>query len=218
MLNYPCFPIEGNHDDEIKRKGIKLDELSRTGIIEFNGTRIICFNAVEVYPPDEPLHEDRGDIPDDVIAWLEEAMRDSYEKGYITMLANHYELANDPNDYKWNESIRRNREELIALCEQYGVRLYLNGHEHISNLIHKVVKKANDSDADILDVEFGRTAITYSVLDIKNDGFYFSQYKAETNALVATLFVPLQGELSNIVYTEYETIVSDVQEVRRNWN
>ena len=208
-LETPCFQIEGNHDEEMLYKdGTEfVNEITKTGIIQFNNIRIICFNAKIHYRP-TPDIEDIGDVSDEVYEWLENAVKDSYNNGYITILANHYELAFDANDSAWDEPIGTHRDDIIQLCGDYDVKLYLNGHEHIPNLIYKTITTNNKI---LTNIEFGRTALSYSVMEIKNgengEGFYISEYETLTDDLANTLFVPMElTNASQIIKTTYKEL------------
>ena len=209
LLETPCFQIEGNHDEEMLYKDGEefTKEITKTGVIQFNNVRIICFNAKIRYSP-QPGIEDVGDVSDEVYAWLEDAVKDSYNNGFITILACHYELAFDANDSYWDEPIGTHREDIIQLCADYDVKLYLNGHEHIPNLIYKTITTDNKI---LTNIEFGRTALSYSVLEIKDgangEGFYFSEYETLTDDLANTLFVPMElTNVSQIIKTTYKEL------------
>jgi hypothetical protein len=77
----------------------------------------------------------------------------------------------------------------------------------------------------MFDVEFGRTAITYTVMEIKNAeqgesgaGFYFKQYKTETDELYATLFIPMHNQAAGVEYEIIGEPINDTTEARRNWD
>ncbi len=66
-----------------------------------------------------------GDVTDEELVWLEAQLRES--SGRRIIIACHFPLSNvfDPD-----RCIQKNRDEIIALCNQYNVRLFLSGHLH----------------------------------------------------------------------------------------
>lgn len=199
LLNSPCFPIQGNHDELIIHRGLLgLDELTKFGIIEFNGVRIICFKATQVWPTSSTKY-DAGDIPDNIFALIKKAIIDSYNEGFITILACHYEFAYYPDIPEWACSIRKHRDDLIDLCQQYNVRLFLHGHEHTSGLLHKIVKN-DEVTLDMTDVLFGWTHVSYSIMEVTDNGFNIVEYDTMTDNVLHTLFIPMVDQENGTIY------------------
>lgn len=198
LFNNPCFPLKGNHDDLSTTRD--YTEFTKNGIIELGNIRVIVFWAVYAGATTE-IGEHNGDVSDEVYTWLVNAVRDSYEKGFTIILANHYALYYDPNDsWTWHQSLRNHRDDIIALCQQYNVKLYINGHIHRSGLLHAIVK--NDTlTLDMTDVLFGWAFNTYSVMEITENGFNIIEYNTMTDEVLHTLFIPMTNQESGTIYT-----------------
>lgn len=200
-LSTPCFLIEGNHDEEADN--IEHEEFTRNGIIEFNNIRFICFAAHFVYSPvpvfpDYPYLDNAGDVSDETFAWLSEAVEDSYNKGYITILVNHYPLCHIAQGVT-DGHIRQHADDIIRLCQQYNVKLYLHGHTHRTSLHHCILR--NDQvTADATQVMFGLCAWTYNTLEITSDGFTIIEYDTITNEVTHTLYIPMTNQATGTIY------------------
>lgn len=211
-FNYPFFPMSGNHDDAVP-------EFIHNGVIEIANVRIICFCATLGYisyeDPDLSL-DPVGNVTDDTFNWLEQEVIKSYNGGYITILACHYCLYKTPGHYEqyWNGYIHDHRDDIIQLCSDYNVRLFINGHNHHGGLKHVIVVDANNNPLDMTNVEFGMGGRVYSEFIIKNDGFYFIEHEVCTldnidneryyaisdDHVTHTLFVPMTNQASGTIY------------------
>ena len=206
-FDVPLFSIDGNHDTA-------CPDWIKNAIIEFGNVRIICFFAKQYVDTTTYVNTKcGGDVSDTDYNWLRDALIDSHDKGYITMLACHYPLANTPKwddpDYsqaplptgytEFEENIRNHRNDIVNLCEQYGAVLMLNGHLHWN--AYMLVNKDNDESIDMLDVEFGNTSNSYHIVTIYDDRIEIKGYNPVTDEELRSLTFPLTNMAGNIVTT-----------------
>lgn len=214
-FKFPLFPISGNHDDAVS-------EFIHNGVIEIDNVRIIIFCAtlgyVDYLLTDGTITRDPvGNVSDDTYSWLEQEVRKSYSDGYFTILACHYGLYKIPVDYwkYWNGYINDHRDDIIELCSNYNVRLFINGHNHHAGLKHAIVVDSDDNPLDMTNVEFGMGGSVYTEFYIKNDGFYFTEHEVSTldhidsnvryyvlsdDHITHTLFVPMTNQATGTIY------------------
>ncbi len=206
-FDVPLFSIDGNHDTA-------CPDWIKNAIIEFGNVRIICFFAQQYVDTTTYVNTKcGGDVSDADYNWLRDALIDSHDKGYITMLACHYPLANTPKwdnpDYsqaplptgytEFEENIRNHRNDIVNLCEQYGAVLMLNGHLHWN--AYMLVNKDNDESIDMLDVEFGNTSNGYHIVTVYDDRIEIKGYNPVTDEELRSLTFPLTNIAGNIVTT-----------------
>lgn len=214
-FDYPFFPISGNHDDAVP-------EFIHNGVIEIANVRIIIFCAtlgfVDYQHTDGTITRDPvGNVSDDTYTWLEQEVIKSNSDGYITLLVCHYCLYKTPGHYwqYWNGYIYDHRDDIIELCSNYNVRLFMNGHNHHAGLRHAIVVDSNDNPLDLTNVEFGMGGSVYTEFFIKNDGFYFIEHEVSTlnhidedvryyelsdDHITHTLFVPMTNQATGTIY------------------
>lgn len=215
QFNYPLFPIFGNHDNAIP-------DFTHTGVIEIANVRIIVFHMDIVYTA--PLST--YNISDDEYAWLEKAVKDSYNNGFITILASHYAIISDssesiiPEEHIGVMLVQNHGQDLLDLCQTYNVRLHIHGHVHPTGLPYRLMTN-NGVPFDMTEVEIGLCARAYVILEIRDDGFHFTEYpvtkEKETteeggvttrhyevldDAPGRTLFVPLYNQGSGTIRSD----------------
>jgi len=170
-FNYPLFNVFGNHDDA-------LPDFTHKGVIEINNIRFIVFHMDIVYATPFCTFN----ISDDEFGWLENAVKDSYNKGFTTVLVSHYPIIGDswegsvaPENYIGHLLVNNHGQDLIDLCKTYNVRLHIHGHVHPTGLPY-IIMEDNGVPFDMTEVEIGLGARAYVILEIKNDGFHFTEY------------------------------------------
>jgi predicted MPP superfamily phosphohydrolase len=194
-LAIPGFPIEGNHDECWVK--VKHDEFIRTGVIEIGNVRIICFNAKYI-DYSEGYGIENGDLTDEVFEWLTEAVRDSYENGFITILADHYPVYGTNNPPSGG-IIVKHREDLISLCKQYDVKLYLCGHWHLPGLAHHIFDEGGET-FDTTEVILGWAHVTYTIMEVDDNGFTLTEYDTMTDEVLHSLYIPMVNQAEGTIY------------------
>lgn len=192
QFNYPLFSIFGNHDDAIP-------DFIHKGVIEIMNIRIIVFHMDIVYKSPISTYN----ISDYEFAWLENAVKDSYNKGFVTVLASHYPIICDsgegslPREYLGRLLVGTHGQDLIDLCQTYDVRLHIHGHVHPTGLPYKIMTN-KEVPFDMTTVEIGLGARAYVILEIRDDGFHFTEYPL-TRQTKST-------EEGGVTYTNYEVL------------
>ena len=153
-------------------------------------------------------------------------MKDSYNNGYITILASHYPIISDssesiiPEEHIGVLLVQNHGQDLLDLCQTYNVRLHIHGHVHPTGLPHRLMTN-NGVPFDMTEVEIGLSARAYVILEIRDDGFHFTEYpvtiKKETtkegditihhyevldDVSGRTLFVPLYNQASGTIRSD----------------
>jgi predicted phosphodiesterase len=132
-LNSRVIAIQGNHDTGVP-------EFYRECSFECGSTRFICFFASYVGLPAAPgTFRSTGAISDASLTFVENEMKAAAADPKIQhiVLVSHWSIVLDDKNFsapifnackenKFND----NRRKLLALAEQYGCDLYINGHEH----------------------------------------------------------------------------------------
>ena len=192
QFNYPLLSIFGNHDDAIP-------DFIHKGVIEIANIRFIVFHMNIIYT--SPLST--YNISDEEFAWLENAVKDSHNKGFATILVSHYPIIYDsgessvPAEYMGNLAVLNHGQDLLNLCQTYDVRLHIHGHSHPTGLPHRIMTN-NGVPFDMTTVEIGLCARAYVILEIRNDGFHFTEYPL-TRQTEST-------EEGGVTYTNYEVL------------
>ena len=191
QFNYPLLTIFGNHDDAIP-------DFIHKGVIEIENIRFIVFHMDIVYTSPSTYN-----ISDAEFAWLENAVKDSYNKGYTTILVSHYPIIYDSGEssaspeYMGNLAVLNHGQDLLNLCQTYDVRLHIHGHSHPTGLPHRIMTN-NGVPFDMTTVEIGLCARAYVILEIRNDGFHFTEYPL-TRQTEST-------EEGGVTYNNYEVL------------
>ncbi len=179
-LKAPCFKMRGNHD-------VDVTSFTDFGVITFNGLRFICIfpKYVQMEDTSTGSYNSRGRLTEEDITWISETLSECNE--YTNIMLSHYCIvADDLANFKWpicdtvtNYSgvvMDGHRDELMELLGQYGVDLFINGHEHKDGLINKKV-----DDTDMTDVQISSTLKRYAVLTIYEDRYEFTEYDSTTD-------------------------------------
>ena len=124
IIDKPLYPFMGNHDRDAESLG-----LLKHGVITQNGVTIIYFHADYVALSGAPEYDNTGSVTASELAWIEEQLIAAGSN--IKILACHWSIVLDDEDnFKWPITNDYGRTEILALAAEYGVKLYLNGHEH----------------------------------------------------------------------------------------
>ena len=155
-FSIPVYTTPGNHD----YRNINLFELSLHNYhslvdnkhIEENDRYLVTYEDLSLFflnsghdyldNPDDWVRVLGDGLYDEDIEWLEDALEDCSSQHKIVLM--HHPAIND--DYIFGQIkdvIARNREEFIALCDEYNVDVVLCGHTHES--------KVFDSDENAYD-------------------------------------------------------------------
>lgn len=122
------YKLRGNHD-HTGGAGRFDDRIS----FEYGRFKFIGFYAsyIDVSPP---LYANEGSVSAEDLAWAESELQALNGKTPILMC--HYPLASEiayPADIHSYIGLGRGKEELLAMCATYGVKVFLSGHTHIQN-------------------------------------------------------------------------------------
>jgi len=116
----PIYAYRGNHD-------VDVDQFLSHGVIEVNGVRLIFFHADYVGLAEPPDYTNTGDVTAAELAWLETQLQVSATH---KILVCHWSIVTGDANFPWPITDEHGRLEVLALANTYGVKLYLNGHEH----------------------------------------------------------------------------------------
>lgn len=166
-LRSPLFRLKGNHDADV-------DEFTEFGVVTFNGLRFIC-----IFPK---YSSNGGVLTEGDISWIDNALAEG--DGYRNIILCHYAVAPKAGA-NWGVSDEGLRDDLVALTTQYGVDLFLNGHEHQNGLANEKVDGTN-----MIDVQIPSAVTRYAVLTIYNDRYELVEYSCATDEQTATLTIP----------------------------
>lgn len=186
-LACPKFVMQGNHDTG-------MDEFTRLGVVEHNGVRFICFDAkYRGLPAAEGEYNSTGEVSEKTLEFIGNELEKG--DGKINILCCHYSIAGT-DGFIWSlgdaqqdadgVAFDGHRDDIISLCSQYGVRLYLNGHEHKKNLIRAVV-----DGTDMTNVQIGTATQVYVILTVYEDKFLLEEYDTLTDELTNTAEIPI---------------------------
>lgn len=165
----------GNHD-----KGVS--EFEHHGVIDINGVRIIYFWADYQEISAEP-RVSTGLVSNEEITWIETQLQQSKAKHNI--LVCHYAIADVDADFIWSILDTGNKQAILTLAETYGVKLYINGHEHNYNYPTKTA-------GVMTNINGGSLLHRFSIVTIKDTEAVFDvYYSAYPYGYVKTVTVPL---------------------------
>jgi 3',5'-cyclic AMP phosphodiesterase CpdA len=122
VFTKPLYNLRGNHD-------IGVEEFPKHYVIEKNGVRIIYFWAEFVIVSEGVS---TGDVTAEELAWIESELQ---KPATHKILACHFSIVtNDATNFIWPITDDHGRLQVLALAEEYGVKVYMNGHEHMPSL------------------------------------------------------------------------------------
>ena len=133
VLTMPLYTLRGNHDGS---------QFTQHFIVDILNVRLIAFYAsyVGLYSPTDPYYN-TGLVSSEELTWIETQLQSAGNKRCILIC--HYPLSSSFWGYI---QPGYGAEEIIALCNLYGVKLFLSGHSH-DGLQSYVV------DADIINID-----------------------------------------------------------------
>lgn len=121
----PIYEFRGNHDGAV-------EAFMTHGVIENEYVKLIYFHADYIGLATPPDYTNTGDVTAEELTWLEEQLSTGVQKHKILMC--HWSIVEDDENFNWPITDEHGRLEVLALANTYGVKLYLNGHEHNQNL------------------------------------------------------------------------------------
>lgn len=178
-LNSPIIRMKGNHDNAV-------DRFTDFGVVTFNGQRFVIIYPKYVGMPSTPKFEynSRGKLSEEEITKISEMLADG--EGYNNIILSHYSvIGNDLDNFSFpicdtvidisGNVVDGHRDDLVALCTQNKVDLFINGHEH-----RKGLPNAKADDGIMTDVQIGTTGVSFALLTIYNDRYLFEEYDSIT--------------------------------------
>ena len=167
-IGCPVFPFAGNHDDDV-------NEFAHHGVIDFGPVRVIYFWA------DYNSQTVGGIVRASEISWIEDQLQASTAK--YNILACHYAVSTDEGFLYQLDA--EGRAAIEALASEYGVALYLNGHQHD----HSV---SVGSAGVMTDINLPNGKYAYGIGTIDNSGvFTLVVYDATDDTVLKTVTVNL---------------------------
>lgn len=190
-LTHPLFKMRGNHDSG-------MSQFTDFGTITFNKFKFICIfpKYLVTNPPagEASQYWGLGMLTETDIEWISNELKNS--EGYIPIIFSHYCIheysSATGKNFTWpicdvisstttpssldGKTYDGHRRDLIALCRQYNVPLFVNGHEHRGNLINDTV-----DDLPMVNLQIGFTPREYVVLTVYNDRLFFEEFSSATN-------------------------------------
>jgi len=173
--NFIIYPFTGNHDEDVK-------EFTKNGVIDFNGIRLIYFNS-DWTSSDETTMGDTGKVSNDTLTWLETQLQDTSFKQKILM--SHFSIVNDNPDFIAPILDENGREKILALAETYGIRLFLNGHEH-NNAYPTGIAGV------LTDLSCGTTTHKFAICTLTDTKATFELYNTEGLSLDETFSIDIE--------------------------
>lgn len=168
-LRCPNFPFAGNHDDDVA-------EFAHHGVVDYGNVRFIYFWA------DYDGTSEAGLVKAEELTWLGTQLAQSKAKYNILMC--HYAVSTDTG-FGWYIADSSTRDAIKTLASTYGVKLYLNGHEHDHNITVGTAGVMTD-----INLPDGKYA--YAVCTIDGTGAFEAKfYDATTDTLLKTVNVML---------------------------
>ena len=194
-LDSRVIAIQGNHDTGVP-------EFYHECAFQCKGTRFICFFASYVGLPAPPGHyRSTGKISDETMDFIESQMKAAAEDKEVRniVLVCHWAIAEEftcpIKDACPENGMNDNRSKLLALAEQYGCRLFINGHEHRQD--YPVAKVGNMYDINCGSCVEG----TWSVVELTDKEALFHIYsmaKVEENADGQTMCTAMPERISTV--------------------
>lgn len=199
-LNYPLYSFGGNHDTGI-------ESYSKYGTIDFNGVRIIKFDADYVGLPIPSGRAETvwssGIVTEQTLEYIDKQLSES--KAKVNIVCCHYALAEDLTyrSFIWwiqdtvtkldGTTVDCHRDDLIAILKKYNVKLYINGHEHHWNKTTNALTlgKVEDGAWSISDLNQPSTQDHYTIATVYADSIKYEAYETATNSLVDTQTVSI---------------------------
>lgn len=79
------------------------------------------------------IPQNAGALSKETLRWIEDRLREAQRQGVEVITATHHNLLSHSERLREGYTLD-NAEEMLALCEKYGVRLNLSGHVHIQDI------------------------------------------------------------------------------------
>lgn len=115
-LTMPVYTLQGNHDSG-------MSGISTQQVIDIDGIRLICFSGSPLAL--DPPYDNNGQLSEANLTWIETQLQEAENRKCV--LACHYPLSTDiwghiPPAYGGTD--------LLNLCTEYNVNVYISGHAH----------------------------------------------------------------------------------------
>lgn len=177
----PHYELQGNHDTSLDtrffRQRLWFTENKSGQKVAFIGffTNYGGYPAVHVnVAGNYSSYKSYGILKDETVAFVEESIRNAVEAGAAhIVLCNHFGIAQDLAAPVLPES---GLGKITNLCERYGIRLYLNGHEHNVNYPIRKYKNLYNYDAS-------KTGDKYAIFEIFEKYVKTTIYNSADNSI-----------------------------------
>lgn len=195
-LNKPLFKMKGNHDSGV-------GGFTEFGTVICNGVKFICIYPKYIGVTPDSLDgtsevSSRGELTTNDIAWIENELKNCGSN--MPIIVSHYPIHARQREtgatFIWNicdtvTDLQGNtrdghRDDLLTLCSQYNVPLFLNGHEHRGGFDHGTV-----DNLAMENVQIGTLTSRYAELTISKSGYVFVEYDTTNFTQTATLNLTL---------------------------
>ncbi len=181
--NKDVFAIQGNHDH------CTTDYPDRF-VLKTEAATFICFSGDYVefnFSNDKHYIPSAGKITKEMLNWIraecEKALKSNENEALI--FANHFSVQNNEAKFPGNmrddgcyeladiqmETLRRN--ELLDIITQYGVQLYINGHEHLNKMNFEEITYQNGYKTGCINYSVGLNPVD---CEINGNSVKFKQY------------------------------------------
>lgn len=165
----PNFPFCGNHDDDVSA-------FAHHGVVDYGNIRFVYFWA------DYDSTSEGGLVKASELTWLEQQLASSTAR--INIIMCHYAVSTT-SGFNWYIADADQRQAIADLADEYGVLLYLNGHEHDHSISVGTV-------GDMTDINLPNGKYAYCVCEIDNSGeFTLTAYDSTTDEVLKTITVSL---------------------------
>lgn len=173
----PHYEIQGNHDTSMDTRFFRKklwysqnDDGKKVAFVAFS-TRYGGYPAVE---GDYITYRSYGRIEDEMIDFLKQSIIEARQNGAVhIVLCNHFGISKALKAPILPES---GFGKIETLCKEYGIKLYLNGHEHNP-------KYALNKYKDIYNYDMAATFDKYAIFELYEKYAKISIYNTSDNSL-----------------------------------
>ncbi len=199
------YAIYGNHDTD-------TEDFKDRQVIDAGNITIISYSSAYV-----ALSADSGEVrsttslTDELIEWLKSQCEAALVRNPDTHLVfiNHYGVQNDEN-FEWpmlydgdadlaaQELESLNRNKLLDVITQYGVELYINGHEHNNNMNYSEIKYENGLGTGCINYNAGNEPTDCIIEEYENE-LGEKKIKVTMNRYTIADFTEVKSDMSAMV-------------------
>ncbi len=177
----PCYEMQGNHDPSLDTRFfreklwfVERESGKKTAFISvftsYGGYPAVNFSAAKDYTS----YRSYGILNDETLKKAEENMKTAKECGASQIiLCNHFGISQDIGGPILPET---GLGRLEQLCKRYGIKLYLNGHEH--NPRFELMRYH-----DIYDYDVSMAKDKYAVIELREGSIKTAIYNTDDNSL-----------------------------------